>query len=215
MKVLNRTVRRIVSGGLVRQKTHKSDAECDGVALHSGLPVNMRIRPALSETGSVFRRVDVEAKKQEIQARYDNVVDTRLCTKIANEHDVSVSTIEHLMAALAGCEIDNAIIELNAEEVPVMDGSSAPFVKLIEEVGVVEQGLPRRAIRVLQPVTVRDGDKFVTIVPSDELSIELEIDFKCSGIGRQSRRVPMSTTSTTTLTRTTARRLEWVAQAPT
>ena len=73
--------------------------------------------------------------------------------------------------------IDNAIIELNAEEVPVMDGSSAPFVKLIEEVGVVEQGLPRRAIRVLQPVTVRDGDKFVTIVPPDESSIELEIDF--------------------------------------
>ena len=141
MEVLNRTVRRIVSGGLVRQKTLKSDVECDGVALHSGLPVNMRIRPALPETGIVFRRVDVEAKKQEILARYDNVVDTRLCTKIANEHGVSVSTIEHLMAALAGCEIDNAIIELNAEEVPVMDGSSAPFVKLIEEVGVVEMEL--------------------------------------------------------------------------
>ncbi len=192
MEVLNRTVRRIVSGGLVRQKTLKSDVECDGVALHSGLPVNMRIRPALPETGIVFRRVDVEAKKQEIQARYDNVVDTRLCTKIANEHGVSVSTIEHLMAALAGCEIDNAIIELNAEEVPVMDGSSAPFVKLIEEVGVVEQGLPRRTIRVLRPVTVRDGEKFVTISPSDEPSIELEIDFECPGIGRQSRRMPMS-----------------------
>ena len=177
MKVLNRTVRRIVAGGLVRQNPQKR-CRGDGVALHSGLPVNMRIRPALPEIGIVFRRVDVEAKKQEIQARYDNVVDTRLCTKIANEHGVSVSTIEHLMAALAGCEIDNAI-ELNAEEVPVMDGSSAPFVKLIEEVGVVEQGLPRRAIRVLQPVTVRDGDKFVTIVPSDESSIELEIDFEC------------------------------------
>ena len=190
MKVLNRTVRRIVAGGLVRQKPPKAMQSV--TALRCVPAVNMWLRPALPETGIVFRRVDIEAGKQEIQARYDNVVDTRLCTKIANEHGVSVSTIEHLMAALAGCEIDNAIIELNAEEVPVMDGSSAPFVKLIEEVGVVEQGLPRRAIRVLQPVTVRDGDKFVTIVPSDESSIELEIDFECPGIGRQSRRMPMS-----------------------
>jgi len=191
VEVLNRTVRRIVSGGLVRQKTLRSDIECDGVALHSGLPVKMRIRPAAPESGIVFRRIDVESKNSDIQARYDNVVDTRLCTKIANEQGVCVSTIEHLMAALAGCEIDNAIVELDAEEVPVMDGSSAPFVNLIEEAGVVEQGLPRRAIRVLRPVTVRDGDKFVTITPSDEPSIELEIDFDCPGIGRQSRRMPM------------------------
>ena len=189
MKVLNRTVGALLLAASSDKKPSKAMQSV--TALHSGLPVNMRIRPALPETGIVFRRVDVEAKKQEIQARYDNVVDTRLCTKIANEHGVSVSTIEHLMAALAGCEIDNAIIELNAEEVPVMDGSSAPFVKLIEEVGVVEQGLPRRAIRVLQPVTVRDGDKF-NDSPSDESSIELEIDFECPGIGRQSRRVPMS-----------------------
>ena len=114
-------------------KTLKSDAECDGVASQR-LPVNMRMS-ALPEIGIVFRRVDVEAKKQEIQARYDNVVDTRFCTKIANEHGVSVSTIEHLMAALAGCEIDNAIIEPNAEEVPVMD--EFPPFQTVEEVGVV------------------------------------------------------------------------------
>ncbi len=187
MEILNRTVRHMVSGGLVRQKTLKRVVECDGVALHSGLPVKMRVSPAGPEAGILFRRVDIEPESRDIQARFDNVVDTRLCTKIANEQGISVSTIEHLMAALAGCEIDNAMIELNAGEVPVMDGSSAPFVKLFEKAGVVEQGLPRRIVRVLRTVTVRDGYKFLAITPSDEASIELEIDFECLGIGRQSR----------------------------
>ena len=192
MEVLNRTVRRIVSGGLMRQKTLKSDIECDGLALHSGLPVKMHVCPAAPETGILFRRTDVEPESRDIQARFDNVVDTRLCTKIANEQGISVSTIEHLMAALAGCEIDNAIIKLNAGEVPVMDGSSEPFVKLFEETGVVEQGLPRRIVRVLRSVTVRDGRKFLMITPSDEPSIELEIDFECLRIGRQSRHMPIN-----------------------
>ncbi len=187
MEILNRTVRHMVSGGLAKQKTLKSVIECDGVALHSGLPVKMRVSPAGPEAGILFRRIDIEPESRDIQARFDNVVDTRLCTKIANEQGISVSTIEHLMAALAGCEIDNAMIELNAGEVPVMDGSSAPFVKLFEKAGVVEQGLPRRIIRVLRAVTVRDGYKFLTITPSDESSIELEIDFECLGIRRQSR----------------------------
>ena len=192
MEVLNRTVRRIVSGGLIRQKTLKSDIKCDGIALHSGLPVKMHVFPAAPETGILFRRIDVELGSRDIQARFDNVVDTRLCTKISNEQGVSVSTIEHLMAALAGCEIDNAIIELNAGEVPVMDGSSEPFVKLFEEIGFVEQGLPRRIVRVLRSVTVRDGRKFLTITPSDAPSIELEIDFECLKIGRQSRHMPIN-----------------------
>ena len=192
MEVLNRTVRRIVSGGLKRQKTLKSIIECDGVALHSGLSVKMKVCPAAPDTGIVFRRIDVEPKSRDIRARFDNVVDTRLCTKIANEQGISVSTIEHLMAALAGCEIDNAIVELNAGEVPVMDGSSEPFVKLFEEIGFVEQGLPRRIVRVLRSVTVRDGRKFLTIAPSDSPSIELEIDFECLKIGRQSRYMPIN-----------------------
>ena len=192
MEVLNRTARRIVSGGLKRQKTLKSGIECGGVALHSGLSVKMKVCPAAPDTGIVFRRIDVEPKSRDIRARFDNVVDTRLCTKIANEQGISVSTIEHLMAALAGCEIDNAIVELNAGEVPVMDGSSEPFVKLFEEIGFVEQGLPRRIVRVLRPVTVRDGRKFLTIAPSDSPSIELEIDFECLKIGRQSRYMPIN-----------------------
>ena len=187
MEVLNRTARRIVSGGLKRQKTLEKGIECGGVALHSGLSVKMQVCPAAPDTGIVFRRIDVEPKSRDIRARFDNVVDTRLCTKIANEQGISVSTIEHLMAALAGCEIDNAIVELNAGEVPVMDGSSEPFIRLFEEIGSVEQGLPRRIVRVLQSVTVRDGHKFLTITPSDAPSIELEIDFECLKSGRQSR----------------------------
>ena len=192
MEVLNRTARRIVSGGLKRQKTLENGIECGGVALHSGLSVKMQVCPAAPDTGIVFRRIDVEPKSRDIRARFDNVVDTRLCTKIANEQGISVSTIEHLMAALAGCEIDNAIVELNAGEVPVMDGSSGPFVKLFEEIGFVEQGLPRRIVRVLRSVTVRDGHKFLTITPSDAPSIKLEIDFECLKIGRQARHMPIN-----------------------
>ena len=192
VEVLNRTVRRMISGGLVRQKTLKGDVECSGVALHSGKSVRMRLRPAAPESGIRFRRTDVDANVCDIPARFDNVVETRLCTTVANKHGVKVATIEHLMAALAGCEIDNAIIELDADEVPVMDGSSAPFVRLIEGIGIKEQSLPRRAIRVVRPISVRDGAKFLKVEPSDVPLVNLEIEFDCASIGRQSLTLPMT-----------------------
>ena len=192
MEILNRTVQRMVSGGLVRQKTLKHDIDCEGIALHSGLLVKMRLCVAAPDSGIRFHRTDVDAAQADIPASHDNVVDTRLCTTIANEHGVKVSTIEHLMAALAGLEIDNATIELDAEEVPVMDGSSAPFIAMIEKAGVVEQNLPRKAIRILRTVSVRDGSKFLKVEPSETPVVNLEIDFECDRIGRQALSLPMT-----------------------
>lgn len=182
----------MVSGGLVRQKTLKHDIDCEGIALHSGHLVKMRLCAAAPDSGIRFRRTDVDPSIAEIPANYDNVVDTRLCTMIANEHGIKVSTIEHLMAALAGLEIDNAVVELDAEEVPVMDGSSAPFIDLIEKAGIIEQSLPRKAIRVLRSVSVRDGSKFLKIEPAETPVVNLEIDFECDRIGRQSLSLPIT-----------------------
>jgi len=182
----------MVSGGLVQQKTLKRDMDCEGIALHSGLPVKMRLCAAAPDYGIRFHRTDVDAAQADIPASYDHVVDTHLCTTIANEHGVKVSTIEHLMAALAGLEIDNAIIELDAEEVPIMDGSSAPFAAMIEKAGVVEQNLPRKAIRILRTVSVREGSKFLKVEPSEMPVVNLEIEFECDRIGRQALSLPMT-----------------------
>lgn len=192
MQILNRTVREMVSGVVVRQRTLRHDVRCEGISLHGGEKVKLRLRPGAPDTGIVFRRTDVDRAIADIPARFDRVVETRLCTTIANEHDVSVATIEHLMAALAACEIDNAIMELDGCEVPVMDGSAAPFVALIERAGTVEQGFPRRAIRILRPVTVRDGAKYLSVEPSDNPAISLEIEFDAAQIGRQSVTVPLT-----------------------
>ena len=135
--------------------------------------------------------MDVDPKIGEVEACYDNVVGTRLCTTIANEHGVKVSTIEHLMAAFAGAEIDNAVVEVDGEEVPVMDGSAAPFLKMIEDAGVIEQCLPRKAIRILRTVSVRDKSKFLKVEPADQAMVNLEIEFECDNIGRQSLALPM------------------------
>jgi len=113
------------------QKTLKSAISCSGVALHSGAKVSMALKPAGIDHGIVFRRTDISGKGAVIPARWDHVVDTRLCTVVGNGEGVAVSTVEHLMAALAGCGIDNAEIEINGPEVPVMDGSAEPFVFLM------------------------------------------------------------------------------------
>ena len=130
----------------LRQKTLKQPIPCRGVGLHSGAVVSMVLRPAAADRGIRFLRTDVTDRDPWITARYDQVVDTQLCTVIGNSDGVRVGTIEHLIAALAGCEIYNAIIEIDAPEVPVMDGSSEPFVFLIDCVGTVELDAPRRAI---------------------------------------------------------------------
>lgn len=168
-----------------RQHSFSHSVTCTGVGLHSGAPVQMTLHPAPADHGIVFRRTDVDAGKQMVPARYDRVVDTRLGTTLANEHGVTVATIEHLMAALWGCNIDNALIELDGPEVPIMDGSSEPFIFQIETAGVRAQNAPRRAIKLLKPVTARAGDAEVTLEPFDGFAIDIAIDFDHKAISRQ------------------------------
>lgn len=169
----------------VRQKTLKTSIHCTGTGLHSGGKVSMTLNPAPAGTGIVFRRTDMPSAVSEIRALWSNVVDTRLCTAIANEHGVRISTIEHLMAALYGGEIDNAIIEINGPELPIMDGSAQPFVFLIECAGVVEQDLPRRAIQILRPVSIAEGKRSVTLAPARDFSVEFEFDFENGALSSQ------------------------------
>lgn len=167
------------------QHTVKNTIEMSGIGLHSGKTVSLRILPAAADHGIVFKRVDLEAGKNIIPATYDRVVDTRLCTLIENEFGARVGTIEHLMAALRGCGIDNALVELDTAEVPVMDGSSKQFVEAIDAVGVAEQAQPRRAIKILKDITVQDGDKIVRLSPSSVPVYAGRIEFGHASIGAQ------------------------------
>lgn len=169
----------------VFQKTINSKINCNGIGLHSGQKVSMTLLPANCDTGIVFRRTDFPKDKQEIKAHYSNVTGTMLGTVISNEHDAKVSTIEHLMAAIWGCGIDNLYIDIDGPEVPIMDGSSEPFVFLIECAGINTQEQPRKIIEILKKVRVEDGDKFVEIEPSQDFSIDLHIDFKHDHIKQQ------------------------------
>ena len=169
----------------VRQRTLKTSISCAGVGLHSGADVTLNLIPADTDTGVVFHRVDIQKQDNVVPATWDRVVDTRLCTAIGNDDGVTVGTIEHLMAALAGCGIDNACVELDGPEVPIMDGSSEPFVLLIGGAGVVEQSAPRRVIRILKPINVKVGDSQATLMPADQPSLDVEIDFDSTVISNQ------------------------------
>ena len=168
------------------QRTLKSSIRCSGVGLHTGDKITMELHPAAASTGIVFRRSDVTSANRDVPARYDHVSSTDMCTTLANADGVSVSTVEHLMAALAGCEIDNVLVSLDGPEVPIMDGSAEPFVFLIECAGTIQLGEPRQAIRVLHPVVVRDGESFARLEPADGFTIEFGIDFDSAAIGQQS-----------------------------
>jgi len=174
------------------QKTLKTAIGCTGTGLHSGARVTMTLLPANPGTGIVFRRTDMTGDAGMIAASWRNVVDTRLCTALGNQHGARVGTIEHLMAALYGCEIDNAIIELDAPEVPVMDGSSAPFVFLIECAGTVDQAAVRRGIEVLRPVEVVEDDCRLSIAPAAGFGVNFEIDFADTAIARQACELEMA-----------------------
>ena len=177
--------------GFVPQQTLAHAVECVGVGLHSGLNVTMTLRPAPADGGIVFRRVDVDAGTGEIPARFDHVVDTRMCTTLGNKAGVTVGTIEHLMAAFAGLGVDNAVVELDGPEVPIMDGSAAPFVFLIECAGLVDQDAPRRVIRIVKDMALADGQAEARLSPADHLSLDCEIDFKSAAVDRQSLRLGM------------------------
>lgn len=167
------------------QHTLAKKVSCTGIGLHSGVPVNMNLLPARENTGIKFIRKDVKGFNPEISADYRNVTATNLGTTLANDDGTMVSTVEHLMAALWGCNIDNAIIELDGSEVPIMDGSAEPFVFLLECAGIAAQKQPRRIIEVLKQVEVSERDKKVSVNPAKNFSVSLEIDFNNSVISNQ------------------------------
>ena len=164
------------------QRTIETVVGCRGVGLHSGRRVEMTLAPAPPGAGIVFRRRDAGA---EIRASWANAIDSPLCTVLSNRAGDTIGTIEHLMAALAGTEIDNAVVELDGPEVPIMDGSAAPFVDLIERAGIVAQAVPRQAIKVLKPVILRDGVATAALLPSADFSMSFQIDFDNPLIRRQ------------------------------
>lgn len=173
------------------QKTLQSTVDISGVGLHSGKDIALSLRPAQVGNGIVFVRTDVTGTDNLIPALWDRVVDTQLCTIIANEDDVRVGTIEHLMAAFRGCGVDNAIVELNGPEVPVMDGSSAIFVEMIERAGLVEQALPKRAIKILEDITIEKDGKVAILKPASSSVFTGSIDFDHPKIGRQDMQVQL------------------------
>lgn len=175
----------------IKQRTLRHSISYVGTGLHTGNKVIMTIKPAEENSGIVFIRKDIRLVDNRIPARWYNVVDTTMSTVLANEDDVTVSTVEHLMAALLGCGVDNAIIELEGPEVPIMDGSAMPFVSVIEKTGTVNQLLSRKAIWIHRPVEVRHGDKYAILMPSDLPRITVEIDFPDSVIGSQTHSVAL------------------------
>ncbi len=169
----------------MRQRTLARPVTFSGIGLHCGLPVACILHPADPDTGIVFIRTDVSDRDNRIPADWSHLRESQLCTRIGNKAGVEVQTIEHLMAALAGFEIDNALIEINGPEVPIMDGSAEPFMTVLESAGAAEQTAARRFIRVLKPVSVTLGDAEAKLVPADEFSIDFEIEFEAPAIGRQ------------------------------
>ncbi len=170
-----------------KQHTIKNTVGAEGIGLHSGQPVAMTLKPAPVNTGIIFRRIDVSPVKA-IKLEPEKIVETPLCTKLV-DGKFSVQTIEHLLSALAGMEIDNVYIDLTADELPVMDGSSSPLIFLIEAAGVVEQDAPRRILKIKKPIRVTDGDKFVEFLPCNHFRLEIDIDFPHPVIKKSSQSV--------------------------
>ncbi len=160
---------------MIHQRTLKNVIRATGVGLHTGEKVYLTLRPAPIDTGIVFRRVDLDPVV-ELAATPERVGDTRLSTAL-QEGDVTVSTVEHLMSALAGLGIDNIYVELTCPEVPIMDGSAAPFVFLVQSAGVVEQDAPKKFIRIIKSVEIKDGDKWAKFDPFEGFKVSFSIDF--------------------------------------
>lgn len=160
---------------MIRQRTLKNIIRATGVGLHTGEKVYLTLRPAPVDSGIIFRRVDLD-QPVEIEAKAANVGDTTLSTTL-RKGDVRISTVEHLLSALAGMGIDNAYVDVSAPEVPIMDGSAGPFVFLIQSAGIEEQPAPKRFIRIKRSIVVEDGDKWVRFDPFDGFKVAFTIDF--------------------------------------
>ncbi len=160
---------------MIRQRTLRNAIKATGVGLHTGEKVYLTLNPAPVDTGIVFRRVDLDPVA-EIPARAENVGDTTLSTSLVVDGE-RVSTVEHLLSAMAGLGIDNAFVDVSAPEVPIMDGSAGPFVFLIQSAGIEEQNAAKKFIRIKRPVTVEDGDKVASFLPFDGFKVSFTIDF--------------------------------------
>ncbi len=160
---------------MIRQRTLKNVIRATGVGLHTGEKVYLTLRPAPVDSGIIFRRIDLD-ESVEVVAKAENVGDTTLSSTLANG-DVRISTVEHLLSALAGLGIDNAYVDLSAAEVPIMDGSAGPFVFLIQSAGIEEQAAAKKFIRIKREVQVEDGDKWVRFEPFDGFKVSMSIDF--------------------------------------
>jgi UDP-3-O-[3-hydroxymyristoyl] N-acetylglucosamine deacetylase len=186
----------MAEASLPAQRTLKAPIGCTGIGLHSGRKVALTLRPAPEGSGITILRTGLPGGPVAIPARWDHVVDTRRSTVLGlpGRSDAQVGTVEHLLAALAGCGIDNVVAEVDGPEIPVMDGSAAPFVFLIECAGIAVQTAPRQAIEVLRPVRVEQGDASITLLPdaSPWLGIDMEIEFASAAIRRQSRAIRLT-----------------------
>jgi len=180
---------------VIRQRTLKNVIRATGVGLHTGKKVYLTLRPAPVDTGIIFRRVDLDVPV-EIHARAENVGDTRLSSTLVRD-GVSISTVEHLLSAMAGLGIDNAYVDVSAPEVPIMDGSAGPFVFLIQSAGIEEQNAAKRFIRIKQSVRVEDGDKWARFDPFDgfKVSFSIKFDHPVFDQSGQTAEVDFSTTS--------------------
>ena len=161
---------------MLRQRTLKSIVSATGVGLHTGQKVRMSLRPAQPDTGIIFRRIDLP-QPVDVPARADLVGETRLCSCLVSG-STKVYTIEHLMSALYGLGVDNAYVDLDGPEVPIMDGSAAPFVLLIQQAGIEEQGAPKRFLRVKKRIEAKDGDKWAALEPYDGFKLSFSIVYK-------------------------------------
>jgi UDP-3-O-[3-hydroxymyristoyl] N-acetylglucosamine deacetylase len=170
-----------------RQTTLREQVTVSGIGVHSGLPVNLTLNPADADTGIVFSRTDAAGQEREVRADYRAVTATELATVLGDESGILCSTAEHILAALRGLGVDNAAVEIDGPEVPIMDGSAAPFVAAIDQVGIVSLSETRRYIKVLKPVRVAKGESFGELRPYESgFRLDIEIDFPSVLIGRQS-----------------------------
>ena len=176
----------------VFQKTILKQSEFKGVGLHTGIESKVKIIPADENYGIVFKRTDLE-KNNIIKANFENVFSAKLCTTIQNEFNVNISTVEHLLAALYITGIDNALIEINSSEVPIMDGSSKEFVETILKIGVKEQKAKRKYLKIIKKFDFKENEKFISIEPNEKsLNVDFELVYSNSVIGKQRNKINFS-----------------------
>jgi UDP-3-O-[3-hydroxymyristoyl] N-acetylglucosamine deacetylase len=174
---------------LIQEQTIRSSVQCSGVGLHSGAPVSLQILPAPPGTGIVFRRTDLDGF--EIEATSRNVARVSYATSLMKK-GVLISTTEHLLSAFTGLGLDNAIVELDNLELPILDGSALPFVELIQKAGIRKQRRPRRYMKILREFEMREGNKFISVYPADSYSISYSINFPHPLIGKETFQVELS-----------------------